>query len=211
MSGPQRIGLFGGTFDPVHYGHLRPALELTERYALDTLYLLPNHKPAHRSAPGASTAQRIEMLSLAVDGVSRLSIDSREANRNKPSYTVDTLAEVRNEHPDATLLFFMGLDAFSSFTQWHRWQEILSLANLVVIDRPNVNLSEFSTDLLRSQAELFGEQIVDGSRGVIERCPVTQLSISATAIRACVNARHSIRFLLPDEVREYIEQQRLYC
>jgi nicotinate-nucleotide adenylyltransferase len=211
VTGPQRIGLFGGTFDPVHYGHLRPALELTERYVLDTLYLLPNHKPAHRSAPGASTVQRIEMLSLAVDGVSRLSIDSREANRDKPSYTVDTLAEVRNEHPDATLLFFMGLDAFSNFTQWHRWQEILILANLVVIDRPNVDLSQFSADLLRSQAELFGEQIVDGSTGVIERCPVTQLSISATAIRACVNAGHSIRFLLPDEVREYIEQQRLYC
>jgi len=206
----QRIGLFGGTFDPVHFGHLRTAMEITEHFALNTLYLLPNHKPAHRSAPGANTAQRIEMLSHAIDGVDRLQIDTREADRGRPTYTIDTLTELRAEQPVATLLFFMGLDAFAGFDTWHRWRDILKIANLVVIDRPGAELSTFAQNLLRTQASAQGAQIHNGSVGVIERCNVTQLSISATDIRAKVSAGKSIRFLLPDDVREYIEQHTLY-
>ena len=205
-----RIGLFGGTFDPVHYGHLRPALELAEHYALDTLYLLPNHRPQHRDKPNASTEQRIHMLQEAVKHVPRLAVDSREATRDEPTYTIDTLTELRSENPDATLLFFMGMDAFALFDSWHRWEDILAIANLVVVDRPDAEPSEFAQALLERQASAVGESIEIGSYGVIERHNVTQMSISATDIRDRVSEGANIRFLLPEVVRGYILEQRLY-
>jgi len=206
----KRIGLFGGTFDPVHYGHLRPALELAEHYALDTLYLLPNHRPQHRNAPQATTDQRINMLEQAVSDVPRLEVDVREAKRDKSTYTIDTLLEVRAEQPDATLVFFMGVDAFAKFDEWHRWEDILAQANLVVIDRPDSELSEFASALIESQFAKVGSVIEAGAVGVIERQNVTQLAISATEVRRRVSAGQNIRFLLPDSVREYIVNQQLY-
>lgn len=205
-----RIGLFGGTFDPVHFGHLRPALELAEHFSLDTLYLLPNHRPQHRDQPQASTAERIAMLEISVKEVPRLEVDVREAMRDEATYTFDTLTELREDQPAATLIFFMGVDAFAKFDQWHRWQDILELANIVVIDRPDSTLSEFANGLISRQAEQAGRSIQPGSVGVIERCKVTQLSISATDIRRRVNEGYNIRFLLPDPVREYIYDHKLY-
>ncbi len=205
-----RIGLFGGTFDPVHYGHLRSALELAEHYSLDTLYLVPNHRPQHRDTPQATTEQRIHMLELAVKDVPRLVVDVREAKRDSSTYTIDTLLEVKAEQPDATILFFMGFDAFAAFDQWHRWEEILKQANLVVIDRPDAELSDFAHDLIARQTAQAGSEITAGSVGVIERRQVTQLAISATDVRRRVTASQNVRFLLPDSVREYILNQRLY-
>ena len=205
-----RIGLFGGTFDPVHYGHLRPALELVEHYALDTLYLLPNHRPQHRDKPEANTQQRIHMLHVAVDDVPQLAIDPREAERNEPTYTIDTLADVRQENPNATVIFFMGMDAFAHFDSWHRWEEILSLTNLVVMDRPDAILSEFAKSLIERQISAVGDTIEHNTCGVIERCEVTQIAISATDVRQRVSAGQSIQFLLPESVREYIHEQQLY-
>jgi len=205
-----RIGLFGGTFDPVHFGHLRPALELAEHYALKTLYLVPNHRPQHRSAPLASTEQRIAMLTAAVLDVPRLAVDTREASRDRATYTIDTLHAVRKENPAATLLFFLGVDAFAKFDQWHRWEEILELANLVVIQRPEAQLSSFATNLVATQTEKEGSVISAGTTGVIEQYQTTQLAISATDIRRRVAAEQNIRFLLPDAVREYILQHQLY-
>ncbi|MEE9321070.1 MAG: nicotinate-nucleotide adenylyltransferase [Granulosicoccus sp.] len=200
---PARIGLFGGTFDPVHYGHLRPAIELAEHYALDVLYLLPSHQPVHRGPTGASSSQRIDMLQMAVADVERLEVDTREALRGGSTYTIDTLEAMREEFPNATLLFFLGMDSFAGFDGWRRWQDILSIANLVVIDRPGALMSDFSTDLMEQQKKRFGVER-------IERIDVTQLEISATAIRQAAAAGHSLRFLLPEPVRQYIEEHQLY-
>lgn len=235
---PARIGLFGGTFDPVHYGHLRPAIELAEHYALDVLYLLPSHQPAHRGPTGASSSQRIDMLQLAVADVERLEVDTREALRGGPTYTIDTLEAMREEFPNATLLFFLGMDSFAGFDGWRRWQAILGIANLVVIDRPGALMSEFSTDLMEKQKKRLGTSIIAGMEasqnagkgvridgaerspdtsqnvaspvGFIERIDVTQLEISATAIRQAAAAERSLRFLLPESVRQYIERNQLY-
>ena len=206
----ERIGLFGGTFDPVHFGHLRPALELAEAYALEVLYLLPAHRPAHRGPTGASSAQRIAMLEAAVRDVPRLAVDTREARRERPSYTVDTLAELRAERPAATLLFFLGRDAFAGFAGWHRPDDILALANLVVVERPGEPLPAAAEALIRRQRERSGRHIVDGRAGVIERADVTQLAISATDIRRRVATGRNPRFLLPDAVRGYISDSGLY-
>ena len=229
---PNRIGLFGGTFDPVHYGHLRPAIELAERFALDVLYLLPNFRPAHRGPTGASSAERIAMLEAAVSGVARLEIDTREADRAGPTYTIETLEQLRDEHPAATLLFFLGMDAFARFDRWRRWEAILEHCHLVVMDRPGAVLSKPAAEILsRQQARRgvsiasadTGDEHLDESRadtqtdagtvagaGVIERVSVTQLDIPATAIRTAVENGRSIRFLLPETTREYIEDNGLY-
>ncbi len=210
---PHRIGLFGGTFDPVHLGHLRTAIELAEGYSLNQLRLLPNHRPVHRDKPTVSTAQRIEMLEIATQHLSQLVIDPREALRETASYTFDTLCEVKQEYPDAKLIFFMGQDAFSAFDTWHRWHEILGLANLVVIDRPDAELSDWALNLMAKQADIaekLGHSIVDSAAGVIERCSVTQLAISATDVRTRIDNRQSIDFLVPESVKQYIVKQGLY-
>ncbi len=207
---PQRIGLFGGTFDPVHLGHLRTAIELAENYSLSQLRLLPNHRPAHRDQPTVSTAQRIEMLEIATQNLSQLIIDPREAMRDKASYTFDTLTEFKQECPDSTLIFFMGQDAFSAFDTWYRWHEILELANLVVIDRPDANLSDWALNLMAKQADKIGDRIIDSATGVIECCSVTQLAISATDVRQRIANRQSVDFLVPERIKQYIVKHRLY-
>ena len=206
----ERIGLFGGTFDPVHFGHLRPALELAEAFGLRTLRLLPAHRPAHRGPTGASSSQRIAMLEAAVQGVPRLAVDTREARRERPSYTIDTLTELRAERPAATLLFFLGLDAFAGFADWHRPDDILALANLVVVERPGESLPAEAGRLVERQRARAGDVIRDGVAGAIVRADVTQLAISATDIRRRVAAGQNPRFLLPEPVREYIVANGLY-
>lgn len=205
-----RIGLFGGTFDPVHYGHLRPAVEMAEQYDLSTLYLMPNHRPAHRGPTGATTQMRIDMLNIAIQSVPRLAIDTREAERDKPTYTFDSLKELKAEQPDATLLFFLGLDAFAEFDTWHNWEGVLELANLIVVTRPGAKQSDFSQNLVSRQQRIMGDKIVNGSAGVIETCDVTQIAISATDVRRRIAENLTVRFLLPDGVSEYIDAKRLY-
>ena len=206
-----RIGLFGGTFDPVHFGHLRPAVELAERFALDRLHLVPNHRPVHRGPTRASTDHRIAMLRLATGNTDNLVVDTREALRDEPSFTFDSLTDVRAENPGATLIFFMGLDAFAQFDTWHNWQDILTIANLVVIGRPGAAHSQFSAELMSTQRTNCGSKIRNSHSGVIEECDVTQLAISATDIRRRIGKELTVRFLLPEPVSEYIVENRLYC
>jgi len=195
-----RIGLYGGTFDPVHLGHLRTAVEVTEAYSLDALHLLPNHQPVHRGPADASTDHRLSMLKLAVAEVDELILDTREATRDGPSYTIDTLTAIHDELPDAQLLFVMGMDAFAKFDTWKNWRGILKLATLVVLDRPGAEHSEFSRRLLAERADSGG----------IDICNVTQLAISATNIRYRVANGLSLRFMVPETVREYIDRHNLY-
>lgn len=206
----QRIGLFGGTFDPVHFGHLRPAVELAEMYQLDTLYLLPNHRPVHRGPARAGTEHRLAMLELAVSPTRRLAIDAREALSDRPSYTLETLTDLHKEHPSASLLFFMGLDAFAKYDTWHGQEEILDLANLVVVSRPDAQHSGFSTNLLARQQQRFGTSVMNVSCGAIEECHVSQLAISSTDIRQRLADKRTVRFLLPEAVSEYISHNKLY-
>lgn len=206
---PTRIGLFGGTFDPVHFGHLRPALELQQSLSLETLYLLPCHIPAHREQPGASTQQRIDMLRLAIDGVSGLAIDTREAERETFSYSVDTLESVCQQFPATPPVFIMGMDAFAKFTGWHRYQRILEIAHLVIIDRPGSRLSGAEERLLMSR-EQNRLPPTDAPAGTIVVQKTAQSDISATAIRSLLTKGQDIRYLVPEAVRHYIISNNLY-
>ncbi|MFT6304220.1 MAG: nicotinate-nucleotide adenylyltransferase [Granulosicoccus sp.] len=210
MDSNKRIGIFGGTFDPVHFGHLRPAVEIAELYNLKTLFVMPSHRPAHRGPTGASSKQRIAMLSLAVGRVPRLVVDAREALRDESTYTFDTLSEIKKEQPDATILFFLGMDSFAAFDTWQNWEGILELANLVVLNRPGAVHSNFSLQLLDRQLSANGAEILNGGTGVVQSCDVTQLAISATDVRRRIANHLSVRFLLPDAVTEYISENDLY-
>lgn len=205
----KRIGIFGGTFDPVHFGHLRPALELCEQLELDAVRMLPCHLPAHKDRPGATTEQRIDMLRLAIGDLPKLIIDTRETDRNTFSYSVETLELFRAEFPDAQLLFFMGMDSMASLTRWHQWQKLFDLAHLVVIDRPGTSIAGEEERLLMSRqiADIRQTTAIAGNI-VLEK--VTQWDISATRIRQLRAEERDIRFLLPESVREYILSHNLY-
>ena len=204
------IGVLGGTFDPVHYGHLRPAWELQEQLKLERVLIIPCARPAHRHPPVASVEQRLSMLRLALSDQDSLQLDEREIRRPGPSYMVDTLAELRAEYgPEQVMSLIVGMDAFAGIEQWHEWQALLGLAHVVVTHRPGSN--QVAPPSLWQNALVNTPQKLDESpAGHILYVSVTQLDISASHIRRLLQDGHSPRFLLPDSVLSYIEQQRLY-
>ena len=212
LSGNRPIGVLGGTFDPVHHGHLRPALELLEDLDLAEVRFVPCRIPAHRGEPRAGAGQRARMLEAAIARQAGFVLDRRELGRDGPSYTVDTLASLRREFPEQALCLILGQDAFASLDTWHRWREIPRLAHLLVLERPG-----YSPDLPPTLAALLENRRLREARELRETLaggillhPVTQLAISATAIRERLAAGHSVRYLLPDTVQQFIDTQGLY-
>jgi len=206
------IALFGGTFDPVHFGHLRMALELRQALGFDEMRLVPSHRPKHRETPGVSAGHRRQMLALALEGCDELQLDERELNRPGPTFTVDTLEELRGELGEAvSISFCMGLDSLLTLPNWHRWDQLLKLAHLVVVTRPGWKVPKEGevAELLNwhrgAMADLHSE-----SRGRLVVREQTLLPISATHIRRLIASGRSPRFLLPAAVLQYIEDNQLY-
>ncbi|MEA1890512.1 MAG: nicotinate-nucleotide adenylyltransferase [Pseudomonadota bacterium] len=206
---PGLICLYGGTFDPVHYGHLKPLHELQQKLAADAFYILPASIPPHRPAPQASSRQRVEMLQLALQDYPDFILDSRELERSGPSWTVLTLQSFRRQYPDDSLCLVMGSDAFAGLPTWYHWQEIFQLANIIVIERAGE--AAFSTP---DWAAAY--MIDDMSRLRDRKCasilPVRLqgYDISATDIRKRLNEGRDIDDMLPAEVIDYIHQCGLY-
>ena len=186
------IGIFGGTFDPIHCGHLRAIVELRDALALDEVRVIPCARPAHRDAPAAPPAARVAMLRAALRAMHGCVVDERELARPGPSYTVDTLAELRDERPTAALCLLLGHDAFAGLAQWHRWRELFTLAHVVVARRPGA---------APLPAELAGR---------VHFCDTTELAVSSTALRAFAAARRSLQWLVPDEVARLIDTNAWY-
>lgn len=207
-----RVGLLGGTFDPIHFGHLRSAVEVREYLALDELRLIPNATPPHRDSPGATAQQRLEMVCLATASDDQLLVDDCELRRERPSYTVETLEALRAElGAEATLFLIVGWDAFCGLPGWHRWESLLELASLVVLQRPEQDqeLPEVLKDLLAARS-VGNASALTATCGEILCLAQTPLAISATHIRSLILAGRSPRFLLPDSVLGYIETNGLY-
>ncbi len=210
------IGVFGGTFDPVHFGHLRPALEVHEALELREMRLIPCYQPPHREPPAADARARLTLLRAAVgDDTPGLLVDNREMQREGVSYMVDTLGSLREELGDEPLCLVLGADAFAQLHTWHRWQAIVELAHLVVTHRPGWSLeADHLTPPLQS---LWAQRRVE-DRAALAAAPagaillqaVTQLDISATRIRQLVAEGRSPRFLLPEAVWNLIRLQGLY-
>ncbi|MCJ8170615.1 nicotinate-nucleotide adenylyltransferase [Atopomonas sediminilitoris] len=208
----QRIGLLGGTFDPIHHGHLRAALEVRDALGLDQVRLIPSARPPHRAVPGANAEQRLAMVQLAIADVAGLFADARELERDAPSYTVDTLLSLRAElGGEVQLILLLGWDAFCGLPTWHRWQSLLELAHLLVLQRPDqsVELPEALKDLLAART-VSSPAALAGPAGQISFMQQTPLAISATHIRALCQAGQSIDFLLPSSVQHYIAAHGLY-
>ena len=201
------IGIFGGTFDPVHYGHLRPALDVMNALKLSEVRFIPNAEPPHREAPWLSVEQRKQLLNLALQEQSGFVLDERELNRSGKSFMVDTLLSLRNEFPKSHLCLILGMDAMAGIRQWHQWKKILGLCHIVVTQRPGhewkslINKEEFGPFLSDNIEDLKRE-----AAGRILLQSVTQVDLSASKIRQQLKNGQDIRQLMPEKAHQLLMQ-----
>ena len=208
------VGVFGGTFNPVHYGHLRSALELVERLQLEQLRLMPSASPPHRDAPECSAERRAAMVELAVSGEPRLICDAREMQRPGKSYTIDSLIELRGElGTQQGLCMVLGCDAVQDMATWHRWQELLDWAHIVIIARPGWQLPRAGklAQWLKAHQLESPELLRQRPCGGIVIEELRPLAISSTEIRDLLASGRSARYLMPQSVLDYIQTHTLYC
>ncbi|GAA5317023.1 MAG: nicotinate-nucleotide adenylyltransferase [Candidatus Pelagadaptatus aseana] len=204
-------GYFGGTFDPIHNGHLRMAIELQETLGFDQFALVPCHQPPHRQAHSDDRV-RAQMVSLALEQCPGLQLDPRELERDSLSYSIDTLQQLRDELGDAaSISWCVGMDSLVNIGSWHRWRELLDYAHLVVVARPGWQLpqsGEVADWLQQHRADT--DVLHRRPCGAVVIQPLSLLQISATDIRQRVASGNSVQFLLPEPVRQFIEQNGLY-
>lgn len=207
------IGVLGGTFDPIHYGHLRPADEARKALGLSEVRVIPAARPPHRRAPVASAEQRLRMVELAVATMPGFVVDDREYRRGGPSYTVLTLESLRAEFGSRPLCLLMGMDAFAGIESWHQWARLPALAHLVVMHRPGSPLPARAADLpewARARVARSPRALAAQPAGSILFQPVTPQDISGTRIRAAIAAGEDVRAWLPPAVWQYIDTHNLY-
>lgn len=212
------LGVFGGTFDPVHLGHLRLAEEAADLLGLARIRWIPAGSPKHRPSPATTAADRLHMVRLAIAGNERFELDAAEAESDRPSYTVPTLERLHAEPDSAarTLVLLLGADAYAGLPAWHRWPELFDLAHIAVAHRPG-----FPVDATRLPPLLAGihrQRHVDSpaaltaqAAGSIFTFPMTPLGISATRIRDLLAQGRSPRYLLPEALIAYIRARHLYA
>ena len=212
------IGVFGGTFDPVHYGHLRLAEEIADAAKLAEVRFVPSGTPPHRTRPGADPRHRLEMARLAIEGNARFKVDARETTRTGPGYTYDTLLELRQETGSRrSIALLLGADAFLELATWHRWHALFDLAHIVVAYRPGFPIDTWQSRMPQPLAQQYAARYMQQPLGVhlspaggIAAVVMTGLDISATFIRNSLRAGASARYLLPDAVLDYIRAHDLY-
>ena len=207
------MGVFGGTFDPVHYGHLRTAFEMLQALRFDEVRFMPCGNPPHRPTPHAAAELRLKMVQVAIEGQRGFIVDDREMQRDGPSYSVDTLATLRVEFPLRPIALIIGMDAFLGLPKWYHWREILQLAHIVVAHRPGWRAPDMGPlgELLADRGTHRIGDLHQAMSGFIYIHDVTQLEISSTEIRELVAAGRDPRFLMPDSVREVIAQSGCYA
>ena len=212
------VGILGGTFDPIHLGHLRLAEEVAQTLRLSEVRFVPSGTPPHRAAPRTPTAHRLAMVRLAASGNALFKVDEREVRRAGPAYTFDTLTEIRAETgADLPLVLLVGADAFLDFAAWHRWHEVFGLAHIAVAHRPGFPVERWREAMPQPLAREYAARLMRqplavhlAPAGGIVVIPFTALDISATAIRELVRTGGSPRYLLPDPVLDYIRSEALY-
>ncbi len=211
----RKIGLLGGTFNPIHFGHLRMAQELADALKLDEVRFIPAANPPHKPAPEVSATHRAAMAELAISDNVIFTLDTRELAREGASYTIDTLISLRKELGDnVALCWMMGSDAFVKLDTWHRWRELLDYCHIILVQRPNTrnqpNLPDALAAFLQENYTENIDDLSEKSAGYIHMQAITPLDISATKIREACKNDLSIRYLLPEKVIEHIHDHHLY-
>jgi nicotinate-nucleotide adenylyltransferase len=209
------IGLLGGTFNPIHLGHLRTAQELADALKLGEVRFIPSANPPHKAAPEVSAEHRAAMVQIAIADNSLFALDTRELERAGDSYTIDTLISLRSElDDDVALCLIMGSDAFLHLNTWHRWRELLSYCHIILVQRPNADKQTKLPDelavFLQDNYTENRDDLLEKSSGYIHMQVITPLAISSTNIRFALKNKLSVRYLMLEKVIEYIEKNELY-
>jgi nicotinate-nucleotide adenylyltransferase len=212
MKSSRPIGVFGGTFDPIHYGHLRTAFEMLQALDFEEVRFIPCGDPPHRGSTFADARLRVLMVEVAIAAQEGFVSDDRELRREGPSYSIDTLIELREEYPDRSLGLIIGMDAFLGLPEWHRWDEILGVAHVVVAHRPGWKSPDMGPlgDLIAEHGTHRVGDLHEATHGRIHIHAVTQLEIASTEIRDLVAAGRDPRFLMPDAVSNVIKETSVY-
>ena len=206
------LGLLGGTFDPVHIGHVRLAIEIRERLRLDRVLLEVAARPPHRVPPQASAEDRMHMARLAVEAIDGIEADDLEYHRPGPSYMVDTLEGLKRREGNTPLALILGMDAFAGLHTWHRWERLLDLAHLILVGRPGRRPPRGTpaAQCLRDRLVPGYAQLCEHNAGSILELNPPLLDVSASSIRDRLRQGLSVRYLVPDTVARYIKDQGLY-
>jgi nicotinate-nucleotide adenylyltransferase len=207
------IGILGGTFDPIHFGHLRLAEELSEALGLSQVRFIPAAHPPHKEQPSTSPEHRVDMVNLAIARNPKFILDKRELERSGPSYSIDTLQSLRDElGSDISICLFLGSDAFVKFNTWHRWEEILNLCHIALVERPATKepLPQVLQNFLQDHCAEDATDLASVPAGLIMTQKITALDISATRIRQGLQQKRSPCYLMPDSVIDYIYAHQLY-
>ena len=215
MNMPKSLAILGGTFDPIHNGHILSAKHVAKWLGVNQVNLMPAHLPPHKNTVTASPSQRASMVKLVCESESLLVCDQRELKRTSLSYTFDTLKEIKQEQPQTRLFFIIGMDSLLSFTKWYHWQEILTLCHLVVNCRQNYPLENLSNDtqLLLKRHQLdknIRPQLINKQAGYIFFAPEMVVDVSSTLIRNNIKEQQSCDNLMPTSVLNYIQEHKLY-
>lgn len=207
------IGILGGTFDPVHLGHLHLAKEALKQAELTEIRFIPCYQSPHKKMPVATGKQRLVMLKFATKPYKNFYVDDRELQRKNTSYTIDTLKSLRQEiGKQQPICLIMSMDAFAKFNYWHKWQEITKLCHIIVADRPDSQpITDTETKILLKEKQIFkAAQLKTAPAGYILFINISPNPISATKIRAAIKACKNINSMVTKEVSQYIEQHKIY-
>jgi nicotinate-nucleotide adenylyltransferase len=209
----KKIGILGGTFDPIHFGHIYTAKQTALWLNLDKLFILPSHIPPHKSKTSANAQQRLNMAELACREDPILTLDKRELNKESLSYTVETFEEIRDEYIDAQLFFIVGMDSLLTFSTWHKYEKILSLCHLVVNSRPNFTVDKNNVELMQLLANHYishPAELQQKKAGGILLHDTKDWHISSTDIRKKFKNNQNCDDLLPKAIISYINKEQLY-
>jgi nicotinate-nucleotide adenylyltransferase len=208
------IGILGGTFNPIHFGHLRMAQELAQAINFNELRFIPSANPPHKNKPEVSAQHRASMVQLAIADNPLFKLDTRELERTGASYSIDTLISLREDLGEkVSICLIMGSDAFTKLDSWHRWNELLNYCHIILVQRPNAKsekLSERMTQFLSAHYTENLDDLAEKTAGYIHMQQITTQDISATNIREKLAAGSSAKYLVPEAVLVYIQQQQLY-
>lgn len=212
-----RIGILGGTFDPIHFGHIRPALEVKAKLNLECIWLMPNHIPPHKQTTNTSTAHRLAMVSQVCDIYPELVLCDIEIRRDTPSYTVTSLEALTQAYPQHEFYFIMGMDSFMQLESWYRWQDLFNLCHIVLCQRPGWTLDDES-----NMAKLLGERsktrpeieqktgLMQHNTGHIFPVEIAEQDVSSTEIREKIRLGDDLSQRLPPSIIAYIKDNNLY-